>query len=464
MNNEKLLNSLLGSLKDKNPHVRAKAAEALGRIGDKKAFNYLNEALKDDDEEVRFKAKKALIDLGFIKKNVNVPEWSEYTPSLANANNKQKAYYKKWLKEFNKNNFLDIDGNLSYIFVFLYSVIADFLQNRDIDYIVEIFDKVNKGYGNYKSINQFLPIWKSDAYRYIGQYDKALEVIKKKGLLGFQASVFAQVISKTKSNFIDGNDLIQIVGINKLTNFGKDHKKEIAEVGTIFLDDFYKENGLNIVQYFLEKFNLQNLTENDLKELKKYIPNDENYQSLKIQYEIHNKRLTKDKNYNYLHGLFIGVPVIINPDLIEDKYVYIPSIITEAMKNETKRILRECENTVREEMDLPKIGEGWISETNLYYEIKETFPNEVVVHHGRPSWLGRQHLDVYFPEKNIGIEYQGEQHQNPLEYFGGEKAFKHREKLDKRKMDRCKENNCKLIYVYPNYDFKDIKEKIRENF
>ena len=80
------------------------------------------------------------------------------------------------------------------------------------------------------------------------------------------------------------------------------------------------------------------------------------------------------------------------------------------MKNEIKRIVRECENTVREEMDLPKIGEGWISETELYYQIKKAFPREIVIHHGRPAWLGRQHLDVYLPKKNIAIEYQGNQH------------------------------------------------------
>ena len=59
--------------------------------------------------------------------------------------------------------------------------------------------------------------------------------------------------------------------------------------------------------------------------------------------------------------------------------------------------------------------------TELYYKIKETFPNEKVVHHGKPSWLGQQHLDIYFPYKNIAIEYQGLQHQEPVEFFGGKK-------------------------------------------
>ncbi len=80
-------------------------------------------------------------------------------------------------------------------------------------------------------------------------------------------------------------------------------------------------------------------------------------------------------------------------------------------------IIRECENTVRDEMNLPKVGEGWISEMELYQKIVNEFKNEKVVHHGKPYWLKRQHLDIYFPEKNIGIEYQGAQHLRPIDFF-----------------------------------------------
>ena len=38
----------------------------------------------------------------------------------------------------------------------------------------------------------------------------------------------------------------------------------------------------------------------------------------------------------------------------------------------------EPENEIRAMFGLPKIGEGWISETNLFYEIKTHFYNEIV--------------------------------------------------------------------------------------
>ena len=452
---------LVKALKDKNPRVRATAAETLGIIGDKRALTYLEKVLNDKDKDVRFKASKAINKIEGIKKKVNVPEWNDYFPNLEAANEEQKTFYKKWIKELNNNNFLDIDGNLSYVYVFLYTLIENFIENRDINYFLENLDKIDKGYGNYDKIKEYLIIWKSDAYRFIGKYNKALEVMKGKGLLSFEATKFAEIISKEKSNFIEGHDLIYMVGTDKLTNFGKKHEKEIADIGTLFLNDFYIENGLNIVQFFLQSFNLKNLSENDFNRLKKFFPKKEQFSKLKTEYITHEKKITDDEIYKqYNHGLFRGAPINIDPTNIDKKYSFVPSIIMEAMKNEVKRIIRECENTVREEMDLPKVGEGWISETELYYKIKEEFPQEIVLHHGRPSWLGKQHLDIYFPKKNIAIEYQGEQHQNSNEYFGGEKAFKHRKKLDKQKMRKCEDNRCKLIYVYPDYNFEQVRAEI----
>ena len=66
------------------------------------------------------------------------------------------------------------------------------------------------------------------------------------------------------------------------------------------------------------------------------------------------------------------------------------------------------------------------------------------------------------PKRNIGIEYQGAQHDNPVEYFGGEKAFKDQEKRDRRKAKLCEKNGCVLIYVREGYNLEDIKSHIEK--
>jgi len=50
------------------------------------------------------------------------------------------------------------------------------------------------------------------------------------------------------------------------------------------------------------------------------------------------------------------------------------------------------------------------------------------------------------PGKQIGIEYQGLQHFQPVDFFGGKEAFEKTKKRDKKKAEICKKNNVKLIY------------------
>jgi hypothetical protein len=114
---------------------------------------------------------------------------------------------------------------------------------------------------------------------------------------------------------------------------------------------------------------------------------------------------------------------------------------------------RDPENEIRTELGLPKIGEGWISETKLFYLIKERFKNFRVIQHGKPKWLGKQHLDIYLPDLNVGIEYQGEQHSISVEIFGGETGLKNSKERDTRKKNVCQENQLKLFEVFPDDDF-----------
>ena len=142
--------------------------------------------------------------------------------------------------------------------------------------------------------------------------------------------------------------------------------------------------------------------------------------------------------------------------LIDDTYAASKKEFTKLMH----QIGTDAENELREKYGIPKKGEGWVSETELFYKISKSFPDHKVIQHGRPSWLGRQHLDIYFPDNNVAVEYQGKQHSKPVEFFGGEKAFLKNIERDKRKKELCNKNKCKLIYVYPNYDFEEVIEKI----
>ena len=76
------------------------------------------------------------------------------------------------------------------------------------------------------------------------------------------------------------------------------------------------------------------------------------------------------------------------------------------------------------------------------------------------EWLGKQSLDFYLPQYNIGIECQGIQHFKPIEHFGGKNRFKQQIEQDEKKFILCKNNNVKLLYINYNDDEKIIKNKI----
>ena len=137
-------------------------------------------------------------------------------------------------------------------------------------------------------------------------------------------------------------------------------------------------------------------------------------------------------------------------------------IKNQSLLQEYLQSYNEPENEVRALLNLPKIGEGWISETNLYYEIKNHFHSELVVQHGKPHWLEKQHFDVFLPKHNIAIEYQGDQHYYPIDFFGGEAAFVKNKIRDEKKKHLSKENNCYLIYVNPNYKIENIIDEIED--
>lgn len=65
--------------------------------------------------------------------------------------------------------------------------------------------------------------------------------------------------------------------------------------------------------------------------------------------------------------------------------------------------------------------------------------------------------DFYLPQYNLLIEFQGKQHECPIEYFGGEEKFKIQQEHDKRKKEYTKLHKINLIEIW-YYDIDNIEE------
>ena len=104
-------------------------------------------------------------------------------------------------------------------------------------------------------------------------------------------------------------------------------------------------------------------------------------------------------------------------------------------------------------LGFPSRGPRLVSETILYSRAVSAFsPHEVIRHH-RPKGFRGLSLDIFVPDLSIAIEYQGAQHYEALEHWGGEKALASNRERDARKARLCKDADIRLIYFDGNVTF-----------
>lgn len=72
-------------------------------------------------------------------------------------------------------------------------------------------------------------------------------------------------------------------------------------------------------------------------------------------------------------------------------------------------------------------------------------------------------FDFYLQNYNTCIEYDGEQHYYPIDYFGGEEGLTKRQQNDEIKNNFCKENNIGLLRIKYDQDIKLVLDNFFKN-
>jgi len=95
-----------------------------------------------------------------------------------------------------------------------------------------------------------------------------------------------------------------------------------------------------------------------------------------------------------------------------------------------------------------------LNELNISFKREYSFDN--CIH------KSKMFFDFYLPDHNVCIEYDGEQHFIPIEFFGGEESLISTKERDILKMKYCKENNIFILRI--SYLDKDRIYFILKNF
>lgn len=122
--------------------------------------------------------------------------------------------------------------------------------------------------------------------------------------------------------------------------------------------------------------------------------------------------------------------------------------LTNEIKIYEKEISDFIKNAVRVESGFKPKEDIWVNETLLYNIIKGLYPKHKIIRHYRPTWLEGLELDIFIPELKLAFEYQGIQHFEPVEHWGGNAQLKKQQKNDAKKLSICNKLNVNLIYFY----------------
>ena len=373
-----------------------------------------------------------------VKSDIPVPYWPHtYIYPNHNMNDEPKSvrdYYRHFKAQLDKGVVLDTEGYSNYPFMLVFDLQR---QIHNPDQLAAKYELLYKGYPKLKWYCLDILI---DLYKNNKMMDKAWQIAKSAEYLSISTvNAYAGVLG---DEILDGEIAAKICGTGCLTPFGKTHVNEVLSFFRQSLKSYEEEHGCRFFNVFYD--------------------NGKSYKAINGQYSAEYYR----QFYKLDEASFEAYEAIGNDDYHRRNMDSI-LVVEHAVTEQLRVLLIDAEDLYRESIGVAKIGEGWINETALFYKIKNHFANHNVIQHGHPKWLGKQHLDIYFVDLNIGVEYQGVQHYKPVDYFGGEEGFAQSQERDERKRQLCKENSCPLIYVDEGYDFDnviaDIQKAIRNN-
>jgi hypothetical protein len=375
----------------------------------------------------------------------NIVDWIPgYYPNINEASASQRRSYSYIVKRIEGGHYIDVGASEAYLYAYKYELNERLLDFSGTD---QWTDDLLSTYNNFialyeeknpKVVSYFYPwmlicavLTKRDIRPDLERYIHFIQKNNIPGNYDLLASLFVTAHNLSSQEYVDSRYFKAFVGgdISQfMTSTGKKHYDDVLlEITDLLNSDFELTNS----NYLFKLYNFED----------GFIVVD----NLDYLQPIAKKHL-KEWDTNSRIKLKVSVPVY-------DK----------AKKSLfAKHITHEAENIFRTGSGLHKIGEGWISETLLYRQIESAFNDTKVLQHASPPFLGKQHYDIFLPEHKIALEYQGDQHHRPVDFFGGEETFAKGVERDKRKKTLSGRNGIKQFDVLPGYDLEELLASVAE--
>ncbi len=331
-------------------------------------------------------------------------------------NKAQRAFYKSLVESLNQGDYLDVEGNFSYVFLYLYKILSN-MNKIGYENLYEFLMHISEIYSHETYLSNYCISWAYDCLLGMNKFDIYLEKTEP----------------KSPFEIVHNSDL----RLNLQSHIGLEpYPIDIVLIARSRRNRLLIENQAIYKDCIMKHF--AKITK-----------------SRGGWISIFGKQMQKSRRFP--HRLFGGAPVHETRLSFE-----VISFQEEVSDNLTKirTISTEAENLTRDILGLPRIGEGWITETKLFRLIESTFHQTKVIQHGQPIWLGKQHFDIWLPHWNIAIEYHGSQHYMSVDFFGGEEVFQKTVERDLRKANLAQSHGVKLFVVNEDDDWVNLISEI----
>lgn len=325
-----------------------------------------------------------------------VPVFVRYYPSVEDMDSQQFAFFSYLAKEIDDGRHPSVEGNISYLFAYVYGLLREW-KRKGFGWVHDRLVALAQAYEAEPKFALYCREWSYDCLLGLKRYDEYLLATEPEDIFATDTHS-----SNMRCNVFyvlgcppTGVDLLNLFGA-RITAFTREHPAAFRDFLEAALEDDARRNGPWL------------------------------------------DRLLEAQGERRTYGSFL----LGEAPLPFDYYCFYAAYDYAGV---VQGIVRDAENRLREAHAVPKVGEGWVAETALFHAVRAAFPGISVVQHGMPPWLGRQHLDIWIPEWKIAVEYQGAQHFEPVDYFGGTETFQLTTERDARKQHLCRASDVTLI-------------------
>lgn len=154
---------------------------------------------------------------------------------------------------------------------------------------------------------------------------------------------------------------------------------------------------------------------------------------INIKEEVHNREYINKKSYIFYTKNTIQQRI----NALNEKYGYSSivtnSVLVRIIKIMNQKLQQRIDDIYSEISKEGRVQTKWGNEYRLFLLVSRYVKDAYYQYHC--DWLGKQSYDIYSDKYKVAIEYQGQQHYEAVDLFGGEESLKYSLKRDKRKRE-----------------------------